>query len=254
MIESPAINSRQASNKSFSVNGSPTCTVGFFSSILSSNLAEAMLAPCIPSLPVFDPTYITEQNFLSFGMIPAILFGHSELSGPLKIIPPFLSIFTSMFLHGGWMHIIGNMTYLYIFGDNIEERLGKLKFVIFYLVTGIVAAFSQALIDPTSTVPMIGASGAIAGVLGGYLVLYPKAKIKVFFWFIIFVKIIKIRAFIVLGGWIIIQFISFSGTDLNSGGVAYAAHIGGFISGVLLINIMKNKITKKKQNLKWLSS
>ena len=198
---------------------------------------------------IFDPSYITEQNFLSFGMIPAILFGHSELSGPLKIIPPFLSIFTSMFLHGGWMHIIGNMTYLYIFGDNIEERLGKLKFIIFYLITGIVAAFSQAIMDPTSTTPMIGASGAIAGVLGGYLVLYPEAKIKVFFWFIIFVKIIKIRAFIVLGGWIIIQFISFSGTDLNSGGVAYAAHIGGFISGVLLINIMKNKITKKNKTL-----
>ena len=195
---------------------------------------------------ILDPIYITEQNFLSFGMIPAILFGHSELSGHLKIIPPFLSIFTSMFLHGGWMHIIGNMTYLYIFGDNIEERLGKLKFIIFYLITGIIAALSQAIIDPTSTIPMIGASGAIAGVLGGYLVLYPRAKIKVFFWFIIFVKIIKIRAFIVLGGWIIIQFISFNGTDLNSGGVAYAAHIGGFISGILLINIMKNKITQKK--------
>ena len=198
---------------------------------------------------IFDPTYITEQNFLSFGMIPAVLYGHSELSGHLKIIPPFLSIFTSMFLHGGWMHIIGNMTYLYIFGDNIEERLGKLKFIIFYLVTGSIAAFSQATIDPTSTIPMIGASGAIAGVLGGYLVLYPKANIKVLFWFIIFVKVIRIRAFIVLGGWIIIQFISFSGTDLNSGGVAYAAHIGGFISGALLINIMKNKITQKDQIL-----
>ena len=198
---------------------------------------------------IFEPMYITEKTFLSFGMIPSVLFGHSELSDPLKIIPPALSIFTSMFLHGGWMHIIGNMTYLYIFGDNIEERLGKFKFVIFYLITGIVAAFSQALIDPTSTVPMIGASGAIAGVLGGYLVLYPKAKIKVFFWFIIFVKIIKIRAFIVLGGWIIIQFISFNGTDLNSGGVAYAAHIGGFISGVLLINIMKNKISQKNKIL-----
>ena len=197
----------------------------------------------------FDPMYITEQTFLSFGMIPAVLFGHSELSGPLKIIPPFLSIFTSMFLHGGWMHIIGNMTYLYIFGDNIEERLGKLKFIIFYLITGIVAAFCQAIIDPTSTIPMIGASGAIAGVLGGYLVLFPRAKIKVFFWFIIFIKIIKIRAFIVLGGWIIIQFISFNGSDLNSGGVAYAAHIGGFISGVLLINIMKNKTTQKHKIL-----
>ena len=194
---------------------------------------------------IFDPIYITEKTFLSFGMIPAILFGYSELSGPLKIIPPFLSIFTSMFLHGGWMHIIGNMTYLYIFGDNIEERLGKLKFIVFYLITGIVAAFSQAILDPTSTIPMIGASGAIAGILGGYLVLYPKANIKVLFWFIIFVKVIKIRAFIVLGGWIIIQFISFNGTDLNSAGIAYAAHIGGFISGVLLINIMKNKIPQK---------
>ena len=196
---------------------------------------------------IFDPRYIAEQTFLSFGMIPAILFGHSELSGTLKIIPPFLSIFTSMFLHGGWMHIIGNMTYLYIFGDNIEERLGKFKFIIFYFVTGIVAAFSQAIMDPTSTIPMIGASGAIAGVLGGYLVLYPKANIKVLCWFIIFIKVIRIRAFIVLGGWIIIQFISFNGTDINSGGVAYAAHIGGFISGILLVNIMKNKITQKNK-------
>ena len=198
---------------------------------------------------IFDPVYITEQTFLSFGMIPAILFGYSELSGHLKIIPPFLSIFTSMFLHGGWMHIVGNMTYLYIFGDNIEERLGKLKFIIFYLITGIVAAFSQAIIDPTSTTPMIGASGAVAGVLGGYLVLYPRANIKVFFWFIIFVKVIRIRAFIVLGGWIIIQFISFNGTDVNSSGVAYAAHIGGFMSGVLLINIMKNKISRKNKTM-----
>ena len=154
-----------------------------------------------------------------------------------------------MFLHGGWMHVIGNMTYLYIFGDNIEERLGKFKFIIFYFVTGIVAAFSQAIMDPTSTIPMIGASGAIAGVLGGYLVLYPKANIKVLFWFIIFIKVIRIRAFIVLGGWIIIQFISFNGTDVNSGGVAYAAHIGGFIWGILLINIMKNKITQKNKIL-----
>ncbi len=198
---------------------------------------------------IFNPIYITEQTFLSFGMIPAILFGHSELSGHLKIIPPFLSIFTSMFLHGGWMHVIGNMIYLYIFGDNIEERLGKFKFIIFYFVTGIVAAFSQAIMDPTSTIPMIGASGAIAGVLGGYLVLYPKANIKVLFWFIIFIKVIRIRAFIVLGGWIIIQFISFNGADVNTGGVAYAAHIGGFISGILLINIMKNKITQKSKIL-----
>ena len=195
---------------------------------------------------IFEQEYIKEQIFLSFGMIPAILFGHSELSSSLKVVPGYISIITSMFLHGGWMHLIGNMTYLYIFGDNVEETLGKTKFIIFYLLTGGFAALSQSILDTNSTIPMIGASGAIAGVLGAYLVLFPKAKIKVFFWFIIFFKVFKIRAFIVLGGWIFIQFLSFSGNDLNSGGVAYAAHIGGFISGVILINIMRNKKTKPK--------
>ena len=195
---------------------------------------------------IFEQEYIKEQIFLSFGMIPAILFGHSELSSSLKVVPGFISIITSMFLHGGWMHLIGNMTYLYIFGDNVEETLGKTKFIIFYLLTGGFAALSQSILDTNSTIPMIGASGAIAGVLGAYLVLFPRAKIKVFFWFIIFFKVFKIRAFIVLGGWIFIQFLSFSGNDLNSGGVAYAAHIGGFISGVILINLMRNKKTKPK--------
>ena len=195
---------------------------------------------------IFKQEYIKEQIFLSFGMIPGILFGHLELSSSLKVVPAFISIITSMFLHGGWMHLIGNMTYLYIFGDNVEETLGKTKFIIFYLLTGGFAALSQSILDTDSTIPMIGASGAIAGVLGAYLVLFPKAKIKVFFWFIIFFKVFKIRAFIVLGGWIFIQFLSFSGNDLNSGGVAYAAHIGGFISGIILINIMRNKRTKPK--------
>ena len=190
---------------------------------------------------VFEQDYTKEMIFLSFGMIPALIFGYSELSDSLNIVPPTFTIITSMFLHGGWMHLIGNMTYLYIFGDNIEETLGKIKFIIFYLLTGICAALAQALLDPSSTIPMVGASGAIAGILGGYLVLFPRAKIKVFFWFIIFFKVIKIRAYIVLGGWILIQFLSFNGNDLNSGGVAYAAHIGGFISGIILIYIMKNK-------------
>ena len=195
---------------------------------------------------IFEQEYIKEQIFLSFGMIPAILFGQSELSSSLKVVPAFISIVTSMFLHGGWMHLIGNMTYLYIFGDNVEETLGKTKFIIFYLLTGGFAALSQSILDTDYTIPMIGDSGAIAGVLGAYLVLFPKAKIKVFFWFIIFFKVFKIRAFIVLGGWIFIQFLSFSGNDLNSGGVAYAAHIGGFISGIILINIMRNKRTKPR--------
>jgi len=198
---------------------------------------------------IFEKGFLQDQVFLRFGMIPALIFGYSELSDSLKIIPPFLSIITSMFLHGGWMHLIGNMTYLYIFGDNVEEILGRKKFLIFYLITGICAALAQALLDPMSTIPMIGASGAIAGVLGAYLVLFPRAKIKVFFWFIIFFKIFKIRAFIVLGGWIIFQFISFNGNEVGSGGVAYAAHIAGFISGVILISLLK----KKKLNVRKLS-
>ncbi len=196
---------------------------------------------------VFKNSYIKDSIFLSFGMIPAVLFGFSELSPPLKFIPSFLSIITSMFLHGGWMHLIGNMTYLYIFGDNIEDVMGKTKFIVFYLITGTCAALSHALLDPNSTIPMVGASGAIAGVLGAYLMLFPKANIRVFFWFIFFFKIINVRAIIVLGGWIIIQLISFNGTELSNGGVAYAAHIGGFISGIILIHFFKNKNLNKRK-------
>ncbi len=182
-------------------------------------------------------------------MIPAVLFGYSELSSQLKIVPAYLTLITSMFLHGGWMHLLGNMTYLYIFGDNIEERLGKIKFLMFYFLTGLCAALTQALLDTSSTIPMIGASGAIAGILGGYLVLYPKANIKVFFWFIIFFKVFRIRAFIVLGGWILIQFLSFSGEEFNSGGVAYGAHIGGFIAGAILIKFFcSQKLIPNKPN------
>ena len=196
---------------------------------------------------IFDPTYITEQNFFSFGMIPAILFGHSELSGPLKIIPPFLSIFTSMFLHGGWMHIIGNMTYLYIFGDNIEERLGKFKFIIFYISCGIFAGLCQALIDVNSEIPMIGASGAISGILGAYLILFPKKDIKVFFWFFIFIKIFRIPAMYVIGCWIFIQFFSLNNSEESN--IAYLAHIGGFIAGIILIIIFRKKLSKQSKRL-----
>ena len=199
---------------------------------------------------IFEHNYVQEQLFISFGMIPAILFGYSELSTQLKVIPAFITIITSMFLHGGWMHLIGNMMYLHIFGDNIEEILGRVKFLLFYFITGIIAALTQALLDPSSTIPMIGASGAIAGILGGYLVLYPKANIKVFFWFIIFFKVFRIRAFIVLGGWILIQLFSFSGDGFNTGGVAYGAHIGGFVAGVILIKFFYRKKSYVKRPFK----
>ena len=187
--------------------------------------------------------------FLSYGMIPSVLFGHNELSVNLEKVPAFLTIFTSMFLHGGWMHLIGNIGYLYIFGDNIEDCMGRLRFVIFYLTCGVIAALSQCFIDINSSTPMIGASGAISGILGGYLILYPKKNVKVFFWFIIFVKTFNIPALYVLGAWILIQFFSFDTSA--SDGVAYAAHIGGFIAGIALIFLFKKnnfESTKKLES------
>ena len=121
---------------------------------------------------------------LSFGMIPSVLFGYNELSNELIKIPSEITILTSIFLHGGWMHLIGNMVYLYIFGDNIEDCMGKLRFTIFFSLCGIIAALSQSYINLESTIPMIGASGAVSGILGGYLIIFPRAKIRVFFWFL----------------------------------------------------------------------
>ena len=188
-----------------------------------------------------------EAFIMSYGMIPSVVFNIVELPENLKKIHPFLTLISSMFLHGGWMHLIGNMAYLYIFGDNIEDSMGKIRFIVFYLMCGIFAAFSQALIDFNSITPMIGASGAISGILGGYLVLFPKAKIRVFFWFLIFVRTFNIPAMYVIGGWIFIQFFNLS--DSSSSNVAYAAHIGGFVSGMILILFFKKIISQTKKKL-----
>ena len=178
------------------------------------------------------PTNLSNEAVYNFGVVPAALLGDQE-----SYITPYLSIFTSMFMHGSWMHLIGNMVFLWIFGDNIEDSMGRVKFVAFYLLSGIGAAYLQALIDPSSTIPMIGASGAIAGVLGGYLLLHPKANVNVLMWIIIFISVIRIPAYIVLGFWIIGQF--FNASFGAEGGVAYFAHIGGFVAGMILIPFFK---------------
>jgi membrane associated rhomboid family serine protease len=148
-----------------------------------------------------------------------------------------LSIFTSMFLHGGWTHLLGNMLYLWIFGDNIEDRLGHVRFVVFYFLGGIAAALAQILIAPDSTIPMVGASGAIAAVLGAYLVEFPRARVRSLVTLGYFIRIAQVPAVIVLGMWFVLQFfngfLSLSATA--SGGVAYFAHIGGFVAGLLFI-------------------
>jgi membrane associated rhomboid family serine protease len=177
-----------------------------------------------------------QQAAYLFGLIPAVLFGNAQLEG--QWIPAGATIITSMFLHGGWLHLIGNMLYLWIFGDNIEDRLGRGRFVVFYLACGAVAALGQGVADPRSEVPMIGASGAISGVLGAYLVLYPRAKVLVLLPLVIFVTTVRVPALVVLGIWFAGQLLSsLVAAPGSGGGVAFAAHVGGFVAGVVLIRL-----------------
>ena len=182
-----------------------------------------------------DAELVTYQ----YGMVPAILFGYAHLPPDVAILPGWATIFTSMFLHGGWIHLGGNMLFLWIFGNNIEDVLGATRYLFLYFVSGIAAALAQALTDPSSQLPMIGASGAIAGVLGAYLVLYPRANVHVFVWIIIFFRIIAVPAWLMLGLWFTMQLVSGLTAGANSPGVAFWAHVGGFVSGALLLLILR---------------
>ena len=196
-------------------------------------------------------SYKTGQLFYSYGLIPSVLMGNKQLPLDLYAIPALLTIFTSMFMHGGFMHLIGNMLYMWIFADNIEDGLGKWKFIIFYFLCGVGAAMSQVLMDTNSQVPMVGASGAIGGVLGAYLINYPRARVLVLIPFGFFSQLIKIKALYVLGFWFILQFINSAMSSSQGGGVAYAAHIGGFISGIILILFFNKKNNKKFKKGPW---
>jgi membrane associated rhomboid family serine protease len=165
------------------------------------------------------------------------------INGP-SLQPFWLTIFTSMFMHGGMLHLAGNMVFLIIFGNNIEDALGHIKFVVFYLICGVIAALAQVMYSPTSVIPTLGASGAIAGVLGAYLVLFPRAHVNTLIFLGILITTVRLPAAVLLGFWIISQFFSqFTQalkTDISgqeSGGVAYLAHIGGFIAGMILIKL-----------------
>jgi membrane associated rhomboid family serine protease len=176
---------------------------------------------------------------LAYGMVPAVLFGAAELPRRLQHVPPILTLVTSMFLHGGWLHLIGNMLYLWIFGKGVERALGGPRYLVFYLLCGIAAALTQGLTNPLAEVPMIGASGAIAGTLGAYLVLYPRGNIVVFVWILIFVRLVAVPAVILLGLWFLGQLLSALSTDASEPGVAVWAHVGGFIVGVLLVPMFR---------------
>ena len=172
-----------------------------------------------------------------YGAIPLGLLSF-ERAQPLQLHPA-LTIFSSMFLHGGLLHIGGNMLYLWIFGNNIEDMLGHFRFFMFYLISGIVAAYSHAIMASSSAVPMIGASGAVAGVLGAYLLLFPRARVHTLIFLGFFVKVVKIPALIVIGFWAIIQVVNGLLTQgiAAQGGVAWFAHVGGFLVGLLTIKL-----------------
>ena len=180
-----------------------------------------------------------QAAIFAYGVTPAILLQGAEPVSGIATIPPELTVMTSMFLHGGWMHFIGNMLYLWVFGDNVEDSMGHIRFVLFYVVCGVVAALAQAIPDPDSTIPMIGASGAISGVLGAYLLLYPHARVLVGILFGFYLHTMKLRAGWVLGLWFAMQLVSELMTPAGSAGVAFRAHLGGFVAGVLLIPLVK---------------
>jgi membrane associated rhomboid family serine protease len=181
-----------------------------------------------------------------YGLVPALLTGAAELDPRLSPLPPALTIVTSMFLHGGWAHLLGNMLYLWIFGNNVEDRLGHVGFALFYLGTGFAAAAAQVLPAPASTIPMIGASGAISGVLGAYLVLYPHARVLVFIP-ISFMFLYRIPAKWLLGFWFGFQLLSALATPADVAGVAWWAHIGGFVAGALVALPLRRGIRARRR-------
>jgi membrane associated rhomboid family serine protease len=184
-----------------------------------------------------DPTY--EVIVLGAALIPARLFGYAALPPDFPALPAWFTPISSMFMHGDWLHIGGNMLYLWIFGDNVEDALGHARYLAFYLACGIVAALSQTLLAPDSTIPIIGASGAISGVLGAYLLLYPRANVRTLVFVVVFVTVIRIPAAIVLGLWFILQLADAAFSNPAEPGVAFWAHVGGFVTGALLVLILR---------------
>jgi membrane associated rhomboid family serine protease len=184
-----------------------------------------------------------EKIAYTYGAIPQYILTFDKV----QPIHPALTIFSAMFMHGGIFHIAGNMLYLWIFGNNIEDKMGHIRFIVFYLFCGITAAYAHAITDPHSHVPMIGASGAISGVIGAYLLLFPRAMVHTLIFLGFFVTVVKIPALIVIGFWVFIQFVNglISSGIAREGGVAWFAHIGGFLAGLLTIKLWLPRRVKR---------
>ena len=185
-----------------------------------------------------------EEFARTWGFIPARYFALGEID-PTDWAGRYVPLFTSMFLHGGWMHLIGNMLFLWIFGDNVEDRMGRVRYLGFYLLTGLAAALTHAYLSPDSTVPTIGASGAISGVLGAYLMFFPHARVLTLVVFVFFiVDVIEVPAVLYLGLWFLMQLVSGTLTHAiapDAGGVAWWAHVGGFVAGIVLARLLERR-------------
>ena len=193
------------------------------------------------------------RSLCDLGLIPGELLqtappGSSTPLGPGMVCvvdpePNYFTLVSSMFLHGGWFHLIGNMMFLWVFGNNIEDAMGHVRFVLFYLICGVAAALSQMVVNPDSTIPMVGASGAISGVMGAYILLYPHARVHTFVFLGFFATTMQLRAGVMLGYWIVLQILSglpsLAGAD--RGGVAFFAHIGGFVAGLVFVKVFETR-------------
>lgn len=192
----------------------------------------------------------TQQVAYAFGLVPAVLTGRELLPPQMQFIPPALTSLTSMFLHGGFWHLAGNMLYLWVFGNNIEEAMGHVRFLFFYLLCGIAAVAAQVILNPGSEIPMVGASGAISGVLGAYMLLFPRAKVLLGLplGFLI-VQLGRFPAIWVLAAWFLMQLVMGSiaaaqAPGDSEGGIAFGAHVGGFIAGLVLVTVFKRRAVR----------
>jgi membrane associated rhomboid family serine protease len=189
------------------------------------------------------PAETAWDQIVPFTMIPAVLFGYEQLPPHMMVIPVELTLVTSMFLHGGWLHLIGNMLFLWVFGSSVEEATGHVRFILLFLISGVAASFGHIMLDPTSSVPALGASGAISGVMGAYLLVYPFNRIKVLVLAMSLI-VVRVPALLGIGGWILWQCIeiwnaSAAPQPAEAGGVAWTAHVSGFLAGMFLIAFLR---------------
>jgi membrane associated rhomboid family serine protease len=214
--------------------------------LIAANVAVWVLVQGMGGSPAL------ERSICDLGLIPGEFLGNVAAGtrvqlGPndacvLGDSPSWFTPVSSMFMHGGWMHIIGNMWFLHIFGNNVEDSMGRARYLVFYLLCGIAAAMAQTFFDPNGTIPMVGASGAIGGVMGAYVVLYPRVQIHMLVPIFVILTRIVVPAFFMLGYWFVIQIVSgWASFGNRGGGTAFWAHVGGFLAGVLLIFVFRDR-------------